>query len=325
MKHRFFGLGLVVLLAVGLLATGCNTGGGDSSDAPATNIRSSTLSLGGTSVGASVGAASAGGSVQGSSLSAGDRIFFRSSDIEFWQIEAVADIAGIVSAKHAEGAVDYSQNHSLEYELGDAVESIVFTPSQDVVVGIDRADLNPNWADNVAAFVGAGKTKVNAIRLDIGSGMVTFEIDGVEQDVYTADWSHNSGINGNSIFFVDRAFLSRPILITRVLEEQIARDGEPASSLGLGLTEAECTLVETIHRSGSIYDTDTPIDLNGALIVPMDPVDLTGFDPATETLDIVITWDLADVVHLSEGAYVMDDRVGHTCFDFDVSVERNAK
>lgn len=320
MKHVLIALGLVGMVLLALIALGCDTGSG-SSDTSVENVRSSTLSLGGSSTAASSGR----GSITASSLGAGDRVFFRSSDIEFWQIETAAEIEGIVSAKHREGAVDYSQNHSLEYDLGDNVESVIFMPSQDVVVGIDRADLNPNWADNVAAFVAAGKTTVNTIRLDIGSGQVTFEIDGETPDVYTADGSGTNGINGNSIFFVDRAFLQRPILITRLMEEQIARDGEPASSLGLGLTEAECALVETIHRSGSIYDTDTPIDLNGALIVPMDPVDLTGFDPATETLDIVIRWNLAEAVQVEDGSYVMDDRVGHTCFDFDVSVTRNPK
>jgi hypothetical protein len=311
MKHPLIRIGLAGLGVLLLSVSGCDTGTSPSGS-PSGNVRSSTLSLGRSTVAAST-------------LEAGDRVFLRSSDIEFWQIDAVADIAGIVSAKHRPGAVDYALNHSLEYALGDAVESILFMASRDVVVGINRTDLNPDWADNVSSFVAAGKTKINAIRLDIGSGMVTFEIDGEVVDVHTADWSSANGINGNSIFFVDRAFLSRPILITRDLEWQMVREGATAESLDLGLTAAECTLVETIHHSGSVYDTVTPIDLNGALIVPMDPVELTGFDAATETLDIVVTWDMDDAVQIHDGTYFMEDRVGQTCFDFDVSVVRTAK
>jgi hypothetical protein len=312
MKHPLFRIGLAGLAILLLTVSGCDTGTSPSGS-PAGNVRSSTLSLGRTSVDAST-------------LDAGDRVFFRSSDIEFWQIDSVADIAGIVSAKHRpEGAVDFALGHSLEYALGDAVESILFMASRDVVVGINRTDLNPAWAENVAAFVAAGKTKINAIRLDIGSGMVTFEIDGETVDVHTADWSNPNGIDGNSIFFVDRAFLARPLLITRDMEWQMVREGATAASLDLGFTPSECTLVETIHHSSSTVDTETPIDLNGALIVPMDPVTLTGFDPATETLDIVVSWDMADAVEIHDGTDFMQDRVGQTCFDFDVSVVRTPK
>ena len=320
MKRQFTLFGIVSLVFLSLTVQGCDTGN-DPDGVPAENVRASTLSLGRSSADVSSGNQQ----LSASSLVSGDRVFFRSSDIEFWHIDDVAEIESIVSAKHRSGSVDYSQNHSLEYALGDEVESIVFMPSQDVTVGINRTDLNADWAHNVAAFVAAGKTMINMIRLDIGSGMVTFEIGGETPEVYTADMGATNGINGNSIFFVDRAFLNRPILITRTMEEQMLWQSASADSLGLGLTASECVLVESIHRSSSTYDTETPIDLNGALIVPMDPVDLVGFDTATETLDIVITWDMADAVVVQDGCYVMDDRVGLTCFDFDVSVGRSAK
>jgi len=320
MKRHFMRLGLIGLVVLTFAAQGCDTGN-DPAGAPVENVRVSTLSLGRSVVGVSSGDSR----LSAASLSSGDRVFFRSSDIEFWHIDAVMDIESIVSAKHRSGSVDYTQGHSLEYSLGDAVESIVFMPSQDVIVGINRTDLNAVWAENVAAFVAAGNTTINAIRLDIGSGMVTFEIAGETPEVYSADMGATNGINGNSIFFVDRALLDRPILITRAMEEQMLWQDATADSLGLGLTTSEAALVEAIHHSSSTYDTETPIDLNGALIVPMDPVDLTGFDPAAETLDIAITWDMADAVHVQDGCYVMEDRVGLTCFDFDVSARRSAK
>jgi hypothetical protein len=117
MKHPLFRIGLAGLAILLLTVSGCDTGTSPSGS-PAGNVRSSTLSLGRTSVDAST-------------LDAGDRVFFRSSDIEFWQIDSVADIAGIVSAKHRpEGAVDFALGHSLEYALGDAVESILFMASR---------------------------------------------------------------------------------------------------------------------------------------------------------------------------------------------------
>lgn len=325
MKHRSFVISLVGIAVFLFMLSACDIGGGSGSSKTdrslEDNVRSSTLRVGGVSSSEPSGS----GMVRGSLLAEGDRIFLRSSDIEFWQIESVAEIESIVSAKHSAGEIDYAQNHSLEYALGDSVESVVFMPDRDVTVGIDRSDLNPEWADSVAAFVAAGKTGINAIRLDIGSGAVSFEIGGELRDVYTADRSATNGINGNSMFFVDTAFLGRPILITRLMEEQMIWQGASADSLGLGLSEEECTLVEAIHHSSNLVDTETPIDLNGALIVPMDPVDLSGFDPAAETLDIVISWNLADAVQVRDGVYVMDDRVGKTCFDFAVSATRTAR
>jgi hypothetical protein len=325
MKSRWIRIELIGIAVFFLLLPACDIGGGSGSSRSDSsleeNVRSSTLRVGS----ASSSDLSGQDILQGSQLDVGDRIFFRSSDIEFWQIESVAEIESIVSAKHHAGEIDYAQNHSLEYALGDSVESVVFMPDRDVTVGIDRTDLNPDWADNVAAFVAAGKTGINAIRLDIGSGAVSFEVEGELREVYTADRSATNGINGNSMFFVDEAFLARPILITRLMEDQMISQGARADSLGLGLSAEECTLVEAIHHSSNLVDNETPIDLNGALLVPMDPVDLSGFDPAAETLDIVISWNLADAVRIREGAYVMDDRVSKTCFDFSVSAKRTAK
>ena len=219
--------------------------------------------------------------------------------------------------------VDYAQNHSLEYLIGDARESLVFSPDQDMMVGIDRSDLNPDWADSVAAFIGAGKTTVGAMRLDVGSGFVTFEIDGAERVVYTADGSSNNGINGNSIFFVDRAYLKKPMLITRDMEAEIISGAATATSLGI--TSDQFAVAQIVHMSSNAIDADTPMDVNGALIVPMDPVDISNYDPTNEAFDIVISWQIEDAVHLRDGEYFMDSRVGETCFDFDVSLEITPK
>ena len=229
---------LAGLLFTGLLVTGIMLGGCDTGLAPGDGLwadaptRSSTISIGDDSVSLSLAIRS---------LSETDRVFFRSSDIEFWQIESASDIGTLVSAKYV-GTVNYGLNHSLEYRIGDSFESIVFSPASDMTQSIDRPDLNPSWENEVAAFIAADKTMINAI-----------------------------------------------------------------------------------HTSSNWVDGETPIDVNGALILPMSPVDLTGFNPQSETLDVVVRWDIANAVHVRDGEYFMDDRVGGTAFDFEVQVIRGVK
>ena len=57
----------------------------------------------------------------------------------------------------------------------------------------------------------------------------------------------------------------------------------------------------------------------------MTPVALSGFDPAAETLDVVVEWDMAQAYRQTDGAWVMSDRVGGTCLDFTVVVDRSLK
>ena len=309
MKKRTAAIGVVVVLALGF-ALGCQNG---VTDLPADGVVSTTLSIGGSTVDLSVTSRSLGSS---------NRVYFRSSDIEMWQIESVEDIGTLVSAKYVGWGgeqIDYAQNHSLEYIIGDSAESLVFSPDVDMTVGVDRTDLNPTWHSDVAAFIAAGKTTVSAMRLDVGGGHVTFEIDGEERIVFTADGQDNNGIDGNSIFFVDRQFLAKPMLITRPMESEIISGSATAASLGL--TDQQFTVAEILHTSSNWSNDETPIDVNGALIVPMDPVDISGYDPSTDTLDIVVSWPIEKAVHERDGAYFMDRRVGETCFDFDVSLE----
>lgn len=80
------------------------------------------------------------------------------------------------------------------------------------------------------------------------------------------------------------------------------------------------------HRSGretqyAIVDgTLGATDVDGALCVPLDPVDIGGFNPAINNLKIIITWKMAGAVLGSSTGYRMADRVGGTCLDFDVDL-----
>jgi hypothetical protein len=244
-----------------------------------------------------------------------DRAYFRSSDIEFWHIEAVSDISDLVSTKYVDTA-DYAANHSLEYGLGDDEEAIVFRPDEDTTQEMSRPDLNPDWESSVGAFIAAEKTSINAARLDIGAGWMTFIIDGEARDVLTETGDCANGIDGNSIFFVDESFLSEPVLVTRVVEESIL-DGT-ATAASLGISESDFEVVRTLHTSSNLADHTTPIDVNGALILPVGPFDLTDFEPSQDSLDIVVSWDMDGAIREVDGEYIMEDRVGGTAYDFEV-------
>lgn len=244
---------LVGLLMVGTVLIGCDTGllpgAGDTDPAPEGGLWSAAPPRVSTiRIGADGGASSS----VARSLSENDRVYFRSSDIEFWHIDSVEEIGNLVSTKYV-GTIDYALNHSLEYRIGDDA----------------------------------------------------------------------SGINANSIFFVDQAFLSEPILITRVIEQEVIAGIATAESIGI--SDDDFAIVDVLHTSSNWNDESTPIDVNGALILPLSPVDLTGFDPISETLDIVVSWEIANAVQLRDGEYFMDNRVGGTAFDFTVQVVRGTK
>ncbi len=248
----------------------------------------------------------------------GDRVYFRSSDSELWSISEAADFESIVSAKYDTGAT-FAEGRGLEYVIGDDVESIVFEPYTDVNTNLCRPDLNPGWPDYLSAFIEAGNSMLNFIRLDIGDGGVTFEIGGEQVDMRCADGSDCNGIDGNSILFIDKAMLKEPLIISRDVEEKIVTDAISAEDLGLN--EDEFAIVSAIHKSSNEYDSVTPIDVNGALYIPTTPVDISGFDPDVNHLVISVSWPIENAVHVRNGEYYMDDRVSSTAFDFSVELQ----
>lgn len=214
-------------------------------------------------------------------------------------------------------AVDYSLGHSLEYKIGDAHKSIAFSPDEDISVSISNPELNPEWSTDVQDFLAATTDNtINLMRLDIGGGNVTYMIDGEEASV-----GGNSYVEGNSIVFVDNALLSEPVMVDQH-EVQSAIFDQDATAESLGISEADFQTVKTIHTQSNTYDESTMIDVNGALYLPFEPVDLSGFDPATETLKIVLQWDIAGAVTADQDQYMVDQRVAGTPFDFSVELVR---
>lgn len=205
----------------------------------------------------------------------------------------------------------------MEYKLGDATESVIFSPYSDNTVSLGNG-LNPNWNSETDGFISSGKTMINLARLDIGGGQVTFFLDGELRNVLSADGNDGNGINANSIFFIDEQFLKKPVLITRDLETEINNNSLTADDLEI--TEQEFSFIRTLFHNNNTVDNETMIDVNGALCLPLSPVDITSFDPENNTLRIKILWDIADAIHLRDDEYFMDNRVKNTAFDFTVAI-----
>lgn len=282
-----------------------------------------------------------------------DKIYFRSSDIEFWSITSEADLNTIFSNYYKElGDVDinlgYAQGQSLAYDMGDETESIVFYPYTDYTASIGNG-LNPNWDTYTTEFIDAGNTIINLARLDVGAGAITFVINGETRKVLNSNGESDcfftleeleaayadgdieteeeyyeyldfyntfSGANINSIFFIDNQFLSKPVLCNIDTQEQIL-NGELTSS-DLKISNAEFSFISTLFHNKMDVDEDTMIDVDGALFIPLDPVDISGFDSLVDTLQIEVSWDIANSIHLRDGEYFMDNRVGNTSLNFSV-------
>lgn len=353
--NRIFGVLLVLMVGlamIGCAVGGASDGGGDVilwSDAGTTD---SSIALSNDDLNFSVSGAMA-QSVNPVSQAVGssdDRVYFRSSDVEFWSISSINDLDAIQSRKYNP---TNPGDVSLEYALGDLEESVVFRPYSRVAVQ-RGASLNADWTDQVQSYIDAGKTTLNLARLDIGGGEISFIVHGDLSAVSHSDGSgaypytreqieeayadgvineetylqalheletYSGGIDANSIFFIDRQFLSKPILAERETQYAIADGMLSAADVGLETTEF-AFIKRLFENSNSNQDefTSPTMDVDGALCVPLDPVDISGFDPAVDNLKIVITWKMAGAVLGSSGGYRMADRVGGTCLDFAVEL-----
>jgi hypothetical protein len=309
-----FGAVIILLLS----GASCGGSGGDSGGdhRPVwgdSGVRLSVMDVDGHAAGSYSFTAPAARAVDAGALT--DKVSFRSSDVEFWSIGSVSEIEDISSAKYGQGT--YATGESLQYSLGDVMESVVFSP--DGVVYKDLSGNDGTWAAKVADFVAAGKTDINLMRLDIGDGRITFLVDGEVVDVNCPD-GDISRINTNSIVFVDEQFLSAPAYISRSTAAKIAAGTVTAS--GLGMSAADFGVVQAVILNNNYYGTDdTYIDADGGLFIPMTPVDISSYDPATDSLTVSLEWDIAGAIYTDGSAYYMTDRVQGTCFDFSVELQ----
>ncbi len=303
----------------------------------------------------------------------GSKVYFRSSAVDFWSISGISDLANLTIPDDSADEIDanitaaqYEAGRSLSYNMGDTFESIVFAPgiNKNKSVG---ATYNSNWNTNVTVFINSTlENKINLARLDIGSGMVTFIVNGQKVRVLKSgesgdtpldpelllqitntknalisigkaawdgtgrpadlrdypdydtvmaglneDLTVASGINANSIIFIDKQYLSKPVCIDLPMDEKFTDETSTVTAADLGLTADEFSFVTELCKTG-ISD--------GSLCLPFTPLDLTGFDPATKRLEVIFNWKIANSVEIIGGNYFMKNRVNKTPFDFGVSL-----
>lgn len=241
---------------------------------------------------------------------AADSLTFRSSDIEFWGIETIDDIDNIYSTT------------AIRDDRADVNTEIV-----NVSVQADLGDLHWTFSPNVTDLhFGAGTVVefpqvVNLIRIDIGAGIMFIEDDGVEIDeLYDAngnlmqvvDGGEFVGLNCNSIMLIDKSILPEAIYISREVslgdnwfwldEDDLVRD--------------DLAAVYKLMERGESQN----IDMDHALFVPLEPIDLSSYSNITEII-VTFSWNIDAAIERVDGQYVMADRTGNgICLDFNVGL-----
>lgn len=185
----------------------------------------------------------------------------------------------------------YDAGRSLEYCLGDETKSVVFTPYEDYAATLG-AGLNNDWNSNTASFCDS-HDKINLARLDIGDGTVTFVIDGERRQVLN---SRKESVCPYTLEEIEEAY----------------ENGD------IDLDTYEYATEQYNNFSG--FNANSIFFVDGALFLPLTPVDLSSFDSAADTISINIGWDIANAIHKANDVYFMDSRVNNTAFDFSVSI-----
>ena len=304
-----------VVVLFGVLSTGCSLlfGGGSPFSRPlwvGSSSSTSQLDLDGNLAPSLMEVATGPRSISGEGIDENNKVFFRSSDVEFWSFGSVDQIAELSSWGN-----DHNNGGSLKYTLGDRVESVVFYPGSSITNDLSN-DLNPTWAADVASFLSSDmfSGEINMCRLDIGSGHVEFVVEGELLDVELEGLPAT-----NCLLFVDEEFLSDTYLVTDETVVGILT-GE-VDSAALGMTEADFDVVHEIVSHGARSD-DYRIDVDGVLVIPFTPFDVGDYDPETDSLVIELTWDMDSAIYGDLESYYMTDRVAGTCFDFTVAIKK---
>ena len=233
--------------------------------------------------------------ISGDGVDEENKVYFRSSDIEFWSFSSIDEIETI---------------SPMEYQMGDETESIIFYP--DSIIANDLSNnLNPNWDTDVSEFLASDTYtgEINMARLDIGAGDVDFIIDGIDRIVT---------IDTNCILFVDEKYVTTPFLLTRAVRDEIISGETDASDLNL--SESETSFIKKIISLGP-QSSNYMLNIDGALILPFKPYIIDDYDPDINSLVIEVKWDMNSAIYEELGSYYMTDRVSGTCFDFEVSIK----
>ncbi len=215
-------------------------------------------------------------------------MWFRSSDIEFWSTDLAGGYTDLVSDLYTSGTGD---NVSVSIDLPDADETFKF--EEGTVHEVDNTD---------ADFA---NTVYDIVRIDIGSGSFDFSHNGSSVNYVNTVTGETGGINGNSIFLISSDLLDGSYYVSRT-EFYDSKEELVASGKSEFLAEF-------------ISSEDNDIDMDGALFIPFDGIDLT---EEITTVQVFFEWDITGSIDDadSDGSYEMEDRYNGTCFDFNVRV-----
>ena len=80
-------------------------------------------------------------------------------------------------------------------------------------------------------------------------------------------------------------------------------------------------LLKAVH-SNSLSEDDglSPLDVNGALYIPLSPINISDFDSFTQQLSIEISWPVADSFYVCNGKYTVDALTAGTPYNFTINV-----
>jgi hypothetical protein len=117
---------------------------------------------------------------------------------------------------------------------------------------------------------------------------------------------------------VDRELLPEALLVTRTTESGLNENRVTAADLGV--SEEVFQLLSAVHAQSNLVDTETPIDVSGALYIPMTPIDTGEFDPETQNLVLELTWDINEYLAVVAGKLVSRVPLGQTPYGFELSL-----
>lgn len=96
---------------------------------------------------------------------------------------------------------------------------------------------------------------------------------------------------------------------------------QSVSASDLNVNDSEFSFLSTLFFNNNYVDSETMIDVDGALCIPLEPVDISLFASSVHSLVIEISWNIANSIHVRNREYFMDNRVGKTSFDFQVALK----
>ena len=218
----------------------------------------------------------------------GMKVSFRSSDIEFWASDG--NFSNLASFKYFGTMENNEFNISSEINLSDTQDNVVFMPNN-IKIGDDYTlpSIDINAVYDVA-------------RLDIGGGGMNFS-----KDANSMSLSNDGSLNCNSIIMINRENMTEIHYVPRPLMYDIRANNN--ADFG----------TDTNFLNDFVKSNDS-MDMDGALFIPFDPVDIKGNGNISK-VKIKVKWDMDDLFSAFENnVYTLKNDADGTPFDFEFIV-----